>query len=201
MLCCTLLTISSRFFILPGPGGSSRSHNIHSRLWKHCEVLIQRILLGQEIFSTANARVLGAIESLMLISNWPPRSVHLPPDNPDWDSELMLPKLNRRNGKQRDCNVLSIRWQEDVFEPSKQSDRMSWRLLGAAVNLAYEAGIFPDEPLVSFRLDTRHTARFHRTRRLLYIHVTQLASRLGLSSPLPEDLSSVQSLYHLRTNQ
>lgn len=189
MLCCTLLAISSRFFALPGPGGPSRSHYVHSQLWKHCEVLIQRILLGQESYSNADSRVLGAIESLMLISDWPPRSIHLPPDNPDWDGQVMFPERTRREFKRRKLNAPSIRWQEDVFEPVKQVGQMSGRLLGVAVNLAYETGIFPDKPLVSFVPETRHLARFHRTRNLLCVYVNQMASRLGCSSPLPQNMS------------
>lgn len=101
--------------------------------------------------------------------------MQLPPDSPDWNGQLLFPEHNQRNGKRMNRNVLSIQWQEDVFEPVQQSDRMSWRLLGAAVNLAYEAGIFPDEPLVSFCLETWHIVRVHRTRKLLYLYVTQSA--------------------------
>ncbi|KAJ5368338.1 uncharacterized protein N7496_008098 [Penicillium cataractarum] len=188
MLCCTLLVISSRFFVLPGPGGLSRSHSIHNHLWKHYEVLTHRVLRGEENYFAAKSRVLGAIESLMLISDWHPRSFQLPCDNLDW-AETTMHEGDRRKIKQRNRDATSIRWQEDVFGPMSQSTRKSWRLLGVALNLASEARIFSDEPLVSLGFDTRQATRFHRTRKLLYIYVAQMASRLGCSSLLPENLN------------
>lgn len=194
MLCCTLLTISSRFFVLPGAGGVSRSHFIHDRLWQHCEVLIRRVMFGQEKHSTAKTRVVGTIESLMLISDWHPRSVHFPPETNGWDGELISPGYDRQNRLQTDTNPPLIRWREDVFEPAKRSERMSWMLLGAAVNLAYKLGIFTEGvPGVSGVLDPRQHARLHRSKRLLFVYVTQMASRMGCSSLLPETVSFASS--------
>jgi hypothetical protein len=190
MLCCTLLTISSRFFVLPGAGGVSRSHFIHDRLWQHCEVLIRRVMFGQEKHSTAKTRVVGTIESLMLISDWHPRSVHFPPETNGWDGELISPGYDRQNRLQTDTNPPLIRWREDVFEPAKRSERMSWMLLGAAVNLAYELGIFADRlPGSSTPPNPRETLRMNRSKRLLYVYVTQIACRMGCSSLLPETIS------------
>ncbi|KAL4928987.1 uncharacterized protein BDV17DRAFT_281562 [Aspergillus undulatus] len=190
MLCCTLLTISSRYFILPGAGGVSRSHFIHQRLWQYCELLIRRIIFGQEKHSTAKTRIVGSIESLMLISDWHPRSVHFPPETEGWDGELISPAYDRRNRLHTNGDVPLIRWREDVFEPARRSERMSWMLLGAATSLAYELGIFDGTGSNELRLK----ARCNRAARLLYVYVTQMAVKMGCSSLLPDNLSIPDSV-------
>ncbi|KAL2822120.1 hypothetical protein BJX63DRAFT_183202 [Aspergillus granulosus] len=185
MLCCTLLMISSRYFILPGAGGISRSHFIHQRLWQYCELLIRRIMFGQEKHSTAKTRIVGSIESLILISDWHPRSVHFPPETEGWDADLISPAYDRRNRLQTNGDVPLIRWREDVFEPARRSERMSWMFLGAATSLAYELGIFDSTGLGNSPLN----ARYHRAASLLYIHVTQMAVKMGCSSLLPENIA------------
>ncbi|KAL4886817.1 hypothetical protein BJY04DRAFT_227159 [Aspergillus karnatakaensis] len=184
MLCCTLLMISSRYFILPGAGGVSRSHFIHQRLWQYCELLIRRLMFGQEKHSTAKTRIVGSIESLILISDWHPRSVHFPPDTEGWDGELISPAYDRRNRLHTNGDVPLIRWREDVFEPARRSERMSWMLLGAATSLAYELGIF-DGATAS---DPQLNARYSRAVRLLYVYVTQMAVKMGCSSLLPDNM-------------
>lgn len=153
--------------------------------------MIQGVFLGRENSSTAKSRILGIVESLMLISDWHPRSVQLPTDSLDWDGEPISQQCDRRNVKQRNRDALSIRWQGDVFESVNRSDELSWGLLGTAVTLALRAGTFLDEP--PFGLDARCVARFHRTRKLLYVYATEIASRLGCSSLLSENVSSSMS--------
>lgn len=180
--------ISSRFYILPGAGGVSRSHFIHHRLWQYCELLIRRIMFGQEKYSTAKTRIVGSIESLILISDWLPRSVHLPPETEGWDGELISPDYDRRNRIQTDGDVPLIRWREEVFEPAKRSERMSWMLLGAAVNLAYELGIYAESTQGGPGETYSQNARANRARKLLHIYVTQMGIKMGCSSLLPESI-------------
>jgi hypothetical protein len=192
MLCCTLLMIASRFFKLPGAGGTSRSHNAHQRLWNYCELLIKRILLGQEKQSTAQTRTIGTIESLLLISDWHPRALHLPPETEGWDGLLITPTYDRTNRKYTDDDMPLIRWKQDVFDPAKRANRMSWMLLGMANNLAYELGV------LSTHQDSVHSAspevlRSRRTQKLLYVYVTQTATRLGYPSVFPESISVTAS--------
>ena len=149
-------------------------------------------MFGQEKHSTAKTRIVGSIEGLMLISDWHPRSVHFPPETDGWDGELISPAYDRRNRRQVDNETPLIRWKEDVFEPARRSERMSWMLLGAAVNLAYELGIFVDSSagLTSSSFDNPKGAlRILQARKLLYIYVTQMASRMGCSSLLPDNIS------------
>ncbi|EXL42738.1 hypothetical protein FOCG_15183 [Fusarium oxysporum f. sp. radicis-lycopersici 26381] len=193
MLCCTLLMISSRFFTLPGAGGTSRSHYVHQRLWSHCEVLIRRIVLGQEKTSTSQTRTIGTIESLILISDWHPRALHLPPETDGWDGLLVTPGYDRVNRKHINNEVPLIRWREDVFEPAKRANRMSWMLLGMANNLAYELGIFSGQPGDANQAASGEVLRGRRAQKLLYNYLTQTATRLGYPSVFPEGISVIAS--------
>ncbi|CAI6098752.1 unnamed protein product [Clonostachys chloroleuca] len=193
MLCCTLLMIASRFFTFPGAGGTSRSHYVHQRLWNHCEVLIRRILLGQEKTSTSRTRTIGTVESLLLISDWHPRALHLPPETDGWDGLLISPEYDRVNRKHTNNEAPLIRWREDVFQPAKRANRMSWMLLGMANNLAYELGILSNQQLDHSRPLDPDTLRRIRAQKLLYVYVTQTATRLGYPSAFPESISVTAS--------
>lgn len=189
LLCCTLLMISSRYFILPGAGGISRSHSIHQRIWQYCELLIRRIMLGQEKMSTAKTRILASIESLLLITDWHPRTLYLPPEADGLDSELISPGYDRQNRLQTENDAPLIRWREDVFEPTKRAERMSWMLLGAAVSLSYELGVFSDTSSSSKSDDAFEVSRARRLEKLLHIYVTRMSVNIGVSSLLPESLT------------
>lgn len=185
MLCCTILMISSRLFTLPGAGGVSRSHNTHRRLWNHCELLLKRTLLGQEKHSTAKIRVLGTIESLLLICDWPPRAINFPPETEGFDTDLISTDYDRVNRRQFDENAPLIRWREDVFEPTNRAEKMTWMLLGVAVNLAHELGVFSDLTSSSTPVEE---ARIWRIRKLLYVYTSQASVRMRAPSTLPDNV-------------
>ncbi|KAH6876743.1 hypothetical protein B0T10DRAFT_448242 [Thelonectria olida] len=189
MLCCTLLMISSRFFMLPGAGGTSRSHYVHQRLWSHCEVLVKRILLGQEKTSTSKTRAIGTVESLMLISDWHPRALHFPPETDGWDGLLISPGYDPVNRRTMNNETPLIRWRDDVFEPAKRANRMSWMLLGMANNLAYELGVLSNQQPEASRATDSEVLRGLRAQKLLYVYVTQTATRLSYPSVFPESIS------------
>lgn len=178
--------------MLPGAGGTSRSHYVHQRLWNHCEVLIKRILLGQEKTSTSRLRAIGTVESLMLISDWHPRALHFPPETDGWDGLLISPGYDRVNRKHTNNEAPLIRWREDVFEPAKRANRMSWMLLGMANNLAYELGVLSNQPPETSPLDAE-VLRARRAQKLLYVYVTQTATRLSYPSVFPETISVTAS--------
>lgn len=187
LLCCAILMISSRYHVLPGPGGASRADFIHMRLWKHCEHLIARITFGQEKYSIAKCRTLGSIKALLLMTEWHPRALHFPPELDGWDATL-APSMDDNFGVDRHDNSHLHRWREDVFEPAKRSDRMSWMLLGLATTLAHELGVFeepdPEDHLYKLGPETRI-----RTQRMLFLYVNQLSLRIGCTSFLPQSLS------------
>ncbi|RSL60116.1 hypothetical protein CEP53_005558 [Fusarium sp. AF-6] len=193
MLCYTILTISSRFFMLPGAGGTSRSHYIHQRLWSHCEMLIKRILLGQEKTSTSKTRVIGTVESLMLISDWHPRALHFPPETDGWDALPISPGYDPMNRRRMNNEAPLIRWKEDVFEPAKRANRMSWMLLGMANNLAYELGVISSQRPEASKSAELQVMRSLRAQKLLYVYITQTATRLGYPSVFPESIAVTAS--------
>jgi hypothetical protein len=195
VLFCTILMISSRYHVLPGVGGASRSFFIHHRLWQHCQSLIMRVILGQEKSAKSNTRTVGTIEALLLMSEWHPRSLHFPPENDGWDSDLVT---NASIGESAiaDNSSSSNRWLEDVIEPARRSDRMSWMLLGSALTLAHELGIFDTEDRNGGTPDAEsgilaeyNQLRRQRIRRLLYVYISQLASRIGCMSLMPQNLN------------
>lgn len=193
MLCCAILMISSRFFLLPGAGGESRSHLIHNKLWQYCELLVKRIMLGQEKLSSAKLRIIGTIEGLMLISDWHPRAIHFPPDTEGWDALLVDTVYERHSRKRKYDQEPLVRWRNDVFEPAKRASRMSWMLLGLATNLAYELGILSNGQRTDSSTSDAEGRRKFRVQRLLYSYMTQTAIRLGYNSVFPESVSAACS--------
>ena len=195
VLCCTILAISSRYHILPGIGGVSRSTIIHDRLWQYCQDLLTRTMFGQEKGSSPKTRSIGTVEALLLISEWHPRSLHFPPDTHGWDSNPILnyPAQHNNGSGQHHRSEISAadQWLNDVIEPARRSDRMSWMLLGSAVTLAHELGIFDGDADSTGIADS--TLRRIRARKLLYVYVNHLASRLGYISLIPQSMNQVVS--------
>ncbi|KAK9853251.1 hypothetical protein MYU51_007083 [Penicillium brevicompactum] len=142
MLCYTILMISSRYHTLPGVGGYSRSFFIHHRLWQHCQHLLLRITLGQEKISKAKTRTIGSIEALLLMSEWHPRALQFPPETDGWDSDFIMTSPDIRDPPSTEDIPVSSRWREDVVEPTKRFERMSWMVLNSALALAHELGVF-----------------------------------------------------------
>lgn len=200
VLCCTILMISSRYHTLPGVGGASRGFFIHQRLWQHSQHLIMRVMLGQEKGSKAKTRTIGTIEALLLMSEWHPRSLHFPPESDGWDSDLMTsPPEHHHSATSPDMSILAPnRWLEDVIEPARRSDRMSWMLLGSGLTLAHELGIFDvDDSRARSMISNPEmegqgidiNLRRNRIQQLLYVFINQLASRLGCMSLMPQSLN------------
>lgn len=198
MLCCTILMISSRYHTLRGVGGSSRAFFIHHRLWQHCQHLLLRVTLGQEKKSKARTRNVGSIEALLLMSEWHPRSLQFPPDTDGWDSDFIMTHLDARDPPLTDEEIpVSARWREDVVEPTKRFERMSWMVLSSALALAHELGAFdsstripePDGLLgIDAEMYLEHLElRRQRLPSLLFVYINVLSSRIGCTSPMPSD--------------
>jgi hypothetical protein len=89
IVCCTILTLSTRYHLLSGVSSLSRGFILHERLWESCQSLLQRVIWGDGLCMKQNKNVIGAIESLLLLTEWNPRSFlsrhHLAKDsNMDW---------------------------------------------------------------------------------------------------------------------
>ena len=66
ILTVTLLTITSRYRQLPGPGGHCRSHAIPEQLWTYLRGMIERCLWGQEAFGGGFCGSGGSAATAML---------------------------------------------------------------------------------------------------------------------------------------
>ncbi|KAL3443323.1 hypothetical protein BJX65DRAFT_298404 [Aspergillus insuetus] len=176
ILCCTMLMIASRYFMIPGSGGQVRSHFIHQRLWQRCIRLLEQISFGKDAdLSTADS-VLGIIESCLLISDWHPRSAHFPADHDELDGDP-YPKIETNTtSTSEDSNNHLLHWFKDVIEP-----------------LAYKVGLFSQDPVNPFPT-ARDQARCIRTGKLLYVYVTNLSIRLGCPSPMPQSNPLIASI-------
>lgn len=210
LLVVTVLTIASRYMQLSGPGAKSRSYMIHERLWNYLQNMITRMFWGQEQFGggfcgagsqkptptvKGGLRTLGTIESLLLLSEFHPRSMHFPPGD-DGDDILAtadedMISYPRSRGAQEPPSFgesTVVGWSE----PALRSDRMCWSLIGMSYTLAFELGVFgnfqdgvrsPQSPGArsSARLSSSsHEQRKDRIERLLYIYINSAAGRFGI---------------------
>ncbi|KAH7371223.1 hypothetical protein BKA66DRAFT_572960 [Pyrenochaeta sp. MPI-SDFR-AT-0127] len=215
MLVITLLTISSRYSQPSGSnniGATSRAYLIHEKLWKYLQGMIDRMIFGQEQFgggfcgagqqpgsdvnplSRKGLRTLGTVESMMLLTEWHPRALHFPPGNDD--DELVLPDDPYEPGPRADMyKGVGDKRIDSWLEPCWRSDRMCWMLLGNAMTLAFEIGVFDETSETEFEEANQHLShatvkayyrRKNHLRDLLIIYVTQTSGRLGLTSMLPK---------------
>ncbi|KAL2815198.1 hypothetical protein BJX63DRAFT_442159 [Aspergillus granulosus] len=196
VLCCTILMIAARYHTLPGPSGASRGFYIHNRLWQHCQHLILRIMLGQEKLSKAKTRHVSTIEALLLLSEWYPLALHFPHETDGWDSDWMLTTLTMRDPPlTMEEHPMQDRWREDVVEPTKRADRMSWMLVSSALALAHELGVFDLRDHTSTAKRQGHITgpdvesylhdlelRRQRLPSLLFTITNLLSSRIGCTS-------------------
>lgn len=204
LLCCTIVMISSRFNILRGTSSWSRSVALHDRLWKHAQHLVTRIIFGQEKKSKAKTRTLGTIQALLLMTEWAPRAIYFPPEDDGYDTDLLFASAEERGSTPGaddvDLNLnvaqeLHGDWFRDVILPSRMIDRMSWMLLGCAITLGHEVGLFD---VAKARAATgagategqdaqksRAAYQYNRIYKIIYTVDEQFSSRLGCTSQIP----------------
>ena len=208
MLAVTILTIASRYKQLSGPGGKSRSYMIHERLWSYLQNMITRMFWGQEQFGggfcgagsqkqrtnpTGGLRTLGTIESLLLLSDFHPRSMHFPPGD-DGDDILVPAEVHpvmTQGSRSHDMPSFGESTVAGWSEPALRSDRMCWSLIGMSHTLAYELGIFGNyhtaisktpasaEEHANLTLLSPSEQRARRVERLLYVYINSACGRFG----------------------
>lgn len=220
MLAVTILMVASRYMDLVGPGRLTRPYAIHQKLWAYLQNMIDRLVWGQEQFgggfcgagaqpgcdvnplSRKGLRTLGTVESLMLLTEWHPRAMHFPPD--ENEAELMVPDGNSAAetlvGDDPDGSKgIGGQPMDTWLEPCWRSDRMCWMLLGMAMSLAFEIGVFDRDGSKRHRSPSSqnlgtlsesqqqsYDKRRDNLKNLLLVFVTQTAGRVGLTSMLPQ---------------
>ncbi|KAL8998294.1 MAG: hypothetical protein Q9169_002608 [Polycauliona sp. 2 TL-2023] len=208
MLAITMLTIASRYKQLAGPGAESRSYMVHERLWSYLQNMITRMFWGQEQFGggfcgagmkklpprsaiKGGLRTMGTIESLLLLNEFHPRSMHFPPGD-DGDDILTSLEDPVVSPSQDDTLCEGPSLDETTVagwsEPALRSDRMCWSLIGMSHTLAYELGVFGDfnrgfralrPPELSGTSSSQDEQRSDRIERLLYVFINSACGRFG----------------------
>ncbi|EEP79880.1 predicted protein [Uncinocarpus reesii 1704] len=210
ILAVTILVLASRYMEFSGAGAVSRSFMVHERLWQHLQGMISRMIFGQEQFTGAthdngsaieiingqspesalagssfgSLRTLGTCEALLLLSEWHPRSLHVPAGD-DGDSIIVKDEVRRTRAS---TAGIGGRIRIDWLEPVWRSDRMCWSMLGNALALAVELGIFDeyDNTTIGARESRRDiwnnpqsSQRAYLVQHLLWVYLTQTSGRLG----------------------
>lgn len=202
VLAVSLLTIASRYHIAPGIDGLNRSRAVHQKLWDYLRGLIKSLMESEDVTTQlrdiksisspveeteiSNAERegldnygvagLGAIESLLLLTDWHPRG---------FDSLLSedehLGQLPSFAVQYQDPNG----WTDEV----SRSDRTSSIVLSLATRMAHSLGVFGD-PSMSHDHDEQYRARASRLKALLHIYSTQLSTRLNRASTTHDDATT-----------
>ncbi|KAL8907941.1 MAG: hypothetical protein Q9207_001087 [Kuettlingeria erythrocarpa] len=183
---------------------------VHERLWSYLQNMITRMFWGQEQFGggfcgagprrakttvRGGLRTLGTIESLLLLSDFHPRSMHFPPgdDGDDIlttaDEDQMLPLRGSGTQEPPSFGETTVAgWSE----PALRSDRMCWSLIGMSYTLAFELGVFgnfqnglrlprgADGRSDGFVSPSPYEQRSDRIERLLYVYINSAAGRFGI---------------------
>lgn len=134
-------------------------------------------------------RTLGTCEAMLLLSEWHPRALHLSAGE-DRDTLIVDDEPESPSGARPydSKGPADGRLHFDWLEPIWRSDRMCWSMLGNALSLAVELGIFDDYDDTTLgakemRRDIwKHTSskkRAYRVQRLLWVYLTQTSGRLG----------------------
>ncbi|KAI4163394.1 MAG: hypothetical protein LQ342_002901 [Letrouitia transgressa] len=181
---------------------------IHERLWNYLQNMISRMFWGQEQFGggfcgagsrhksvlKGGLRNLGTIESLLLLSEFHPRSMHFPPG--DDGDDILVPEEDSISpiNTHQESDVPSF-GESTVLgwsEPALRSDRMCWSLIGTSYTLAYELGVFGNYQDELRFIDNGHSRddtyrsqcgeRAARIKRLMYIYVNSACGRFGFPS-------------------
>ncbi|KAF5686195.1 positive transcription regulator of ARO9 ARO10 [Fusarium denticulatum] len=195
LLVVCLVTLSSRYFPLPGDHGEIRSERIHWQAWRILQRSLQSVMWG-----STTTRSLGAIASMLLLIDWHVKAINNPSDFTDGEDEVH-DRTNSHGFKfssnstdsltgQRRYGMVSLMERLNIVSPAYRSNKMSWSLLSNAIALAHEGCCFQNESSSSrFSPSNLDSVRKEWNGLLcvfIYLADEGLATRLGLEPLLPE---------------
>ncbi|CCT71813.1 related to ARO80-positive transcription regulator of ARO9 and ARO10 [Fusarium fujikuroi IMI 58289] len=171
LLVVCLVTLSSRYFSLPGDHGEIRSERIHWQAWRILQRSLQSVMWG-----STTTRSLGAIASMLLLIDWHVKAINNPSDFTEGEDE---------SHEQVDSHG---------FKPSSNNtDSLTGQrrsLLSNAIALAHEGCCFQNESsrskLTSSNLDSIRQEWNSLLCVFIYLADEGLATRLGLEPLLPD---------------
>ncbi|KAF4947599.1 hypothetical protein FGADI_10280 [Fusarium gaditjirri] len=150
LLVVCLITLSSRYFPLPGDHGEIRSERIHWQAWRILQRSLQSVVWG-----STTTRSLGAIAPMLLLIDWHVEAINNPSDfaegedqvHGDADSHGFKLSSNSTDSLtgQRRYGMVSVMERLNIVSPAYRSNKMSWSLLSNAIALAHEGCCFQDE--------------------------------------------------------
>jgi len=133
LLVVCLVTLSSRYFPLPGNHGEIRSERIHWQTWRILQRSLQSVMWG-----TTTTRSLGAIAAMLLLIDWHVKAINNPTDFAEGEDEAD----GYMDGHTRDCKVssnntdsltgqrrygmISLMEKLNIVSPAYRSNKMSW---------------------------------------------------------------------------
>ena len=130
--------------------------------------------------------------SLLLLSEFHPRSMHFPPR--DDDDDILAPADGAITPTDEKVLSMGSSWTELVL----RSDRMCWSLIGTSYVLAYELGIFgtysdgvlAHEGIVKLKGGpTAYSRRAKGIERILYVFITQASGRFGIPNMYSDQIN------------
>ncbi|KAF5532855.1 d-lactate dehydrogenase (cytochrome) [Fusarium mexicanum] len=195
LLVVCLVTLSSRYFPLPGGHGEIRSERIHWQAWRILQRSLQSVMWG-----STTTRSLGAIASMLLLIDWHVKAINNPSNFTEGEDEVhdvadshgFKPSSNNIDSLtgQRRYGMVSLMERLNIISPAYRSNKMSWTLLSNAIALAHEGCCFQNESSSSrFTPSSMDSVRKEWNGLLcvfIYFADEVLATRLGLEPLLPE---------------
>ena len=209
MLTVTILTIATRYTAMQNPRTEARTMFIHQKLWGCLLKMINQLGIGDDGFNSYPAynmispisnnhcrrlRSMGAIESLLLLTEWQAQAIHFPSyhgfniiadDDMSYISPPSARDMVRPGAGIEEIRALEIarRRAESWIYPLERSNRMSWQFIGTAINIAYELQMLNGGTMP----ESADPERAENIRRLLYVFSVQTSGRLCLPSPIAEE--------------
>ncbi|KAF5553733.1 ARO80-positive transcription regulator of ARO9 ARO10 [Fusarium phyllophilum] len=195
LLVVCLVTLSSRYFPLPGDHGEIRSERIHWQAWRILQRALQSVMWG-----STTTRSLGAIASMLLLIDWHVKAINNPSDFTEGEDEVHDHadshgfKLSSNNTDsltgQRRYGMVSLMERLNIVSPAYRSNKMSWSLLSNAIALAHEGCCFHNESsssrFIPSNLDSVRKEWNGLLCVFIYLADEGLATRLGLEPLWPE---------------
>jgi hypothetical protein len=133
LLVVCLVTLSSRYFPLPGDHGEIRSERIHWQTWRILQRSLQSVMWG-----STTTRSLGAIAAMLLLIDWHVKAINNPTDFTEGDDEAhdyadghtYGSRVSSNNTDsligQRRYGMVSLMEKLNIVSPAYRSNKMSW---------------------------------------------------------------------------
>ncbi|KIW10699.1 hypothetical protein PV08_11663 [Exophiala spinifera] len=193
ILCYSILTISSRLLVLPGHNGRSRGYLLHDHFFKYVQEGIQSLLWGLPLGQRSGISAVGAIESLILLTQWVGCSrlttssnlVFTSSSNPAVYTCSSLPSIY--HGQEwRFLNPAQDHMR--VRKILKRAQQQPWHfvLILCAATVAAENGLYDKRQRKREVLEIcqNQPSRLPHIQQILYIYTSHLVGRLKRPNPL-----------------